>query len=348
MIRRLAALLLAALPLAAAPAAAAAPAPLPVIIDNDWSVAGGAMAIMPVLASPRHRLLGLTAVIGDSYVPESTAHTLDFLALIGRTDIPVLAGANQPLLRSKSELAGWEARFGALPYRGAWADPKPGDPAPPPVRHPALRVAPGTAAEWLVAQARAHPGLSILAAGPLTNIALATALDPQFASHVGRLVIMGGMVDTDMARLTRSANFFTDFNFLFDPEAADAVLRAGFGDVVIVGTVSNETLLTKDHVARIAALGTPLARYYAQTAWVGLPLWDELAAAILVRPDLVTRSTTGWMRVNTDGGMDYGRAHVWPEAGRPHRGEGRVTIVEQVDLPGFYALFDRALGLAGR
>lgn len=328
-----------------------AAAPRPVVIDNDWSIAGGAMAVMPLIADRDVRVLGLTGVIGDSYVPDSTAHTLRFLEIIHRPDIPMIEGANTPLVRTKAELNGWERLYGGIPYKGAWNEPKPGERALgptdiSPMKEGPTRLspAPGAAADWLIAQSKRYPGqLEILAAGPLTNLALAVRLDPGFAGRVKTLVIMGGMLDNQEPQVARDANFFTDFNFIFDPEAADIVLTAGFPNVVIAGSVTNETLLTKPMVDRIAARKTPLTAYYARNAWVGLPLWDELAAAVLADPTLVTRSTRAWMRVDTSKGMFYGSARIWPEAGRPHAGEGAVTIIDAVDLPRFYKGFEAAL-----
>ena len=338
---------------------ATAPAPTPAmagpsrlaIIDNDFAAAGGAMAVMPLIADPDIRVLGLTTVIGDSYVNDAVAHTLRFLEVIHRPDLPVIPGANTPLLRTKPELNAWERLYGTLPYKGAWNEPVPGKPvlgpetvSPMNEGETRLRPAPGPAADYLVDQVRAHPGqVAILAAGPLTNLALAVRLDPSFAAHVKELVIMGGMVDANQPQTTIDANLYTDFNFLLDPEAADIVLTAGFPKIVIVGNVSNNTMLTRDLVAKVASVKTPLTDYYARNAWVGLPLWDELAAAVMADPSLVTKSTTTWMRVNLDHGMDYGRAHIWPESMRPHLGEQPVTIVDAVDVDRFYASFIKAL-----
>jgi len=322
-----------------------------VIIDNDFSVAGGAMAVMPLIADPGVRLLGLTVVAGDSYVPDSTAHTLRFMELIGRGDIPVVEGANAPLVLTKTRERAWEKAYGKWPYRGAFADPEPGKPAPGPTDvspmtegPTALKPAPGTAATFLIDQVNRHPGaVSILAAGPLTNLALAIRLDPGFAGKVKQLVIMGGMVDNNQLQVTDDVDFYTDFNFMFDPEAADIVLGADFPKVVIVGNVSNTTRLTKAMVDRVAAKKTVLTDYYVRNGWVGLPLWDELAAAILDDPSLVTKSTEAYMGVDLDHGVNYGSAHVWAEANHPGLGERKVTIVDQVDMPRFYDSFVRAL-----
>ncbi len=326
--------------------AIAAPARL-AIIDNDFAAAGGALAIVPLVAKPDMKLLGATVSIGDGYVNDSVAHTLRFLEIIHRPEIPVVPGSNVPLVRTKAELNVWEKQYGAMPYKGAWNDPKPGEPAygpddvtPMKEGETRLKPAPGPAAEWLIDQTRAHPGqIEILAAGPLTNLALAARLDPGFAKRVKTLVIMGGLVDANQLQVTANADFNTDFNFMFDPEAADIVLTAGFPKILIIGNVSNAALLTKAIVDKVGTVKTPLTDYYVKNAWVGLPLWDELAAAVMADPGLITKKTDTWMRVNLDHGVDYGRAHVWPEEMRPHLGEQPVTIVDAIDIDRFFKGF---------
>jgi purine nucleosidase len=335
--------------LLAAPAVATPPRLA--IIDNDFAAAGGALAIVPLIARPDMNLLGATVSIGDGYVDDSVAHTLRFLEIIHRPEIPVVPGANMPLVRTKAELNVWEKQYGTMPYKGAWNDPKPGEHAfgpddvtPMKEGETRLKPTPGPAAEWLIAQTRTHPGqIEILAAGPLTNLALAVRLDPGFAKRVKTLVIMGGLVDANQLQVTGNADFNTDFNFMFDPEAADIVLTAGFAKILIIGNVSNAALLTKEIVAKVGTAKTPLTDYYVKNAWVGLPLWDEMAAAVMADQSLITRKTDTWMRVNLDHGVDYGRAHVWPEEMRPHLGEQPVTIVDAIDLDRFFTGFVKDL-----
>jgi purine nucleosidase len=331
--------------------AMAQPARRLVIVDNDFGVPTSALQAIPLIASRDVQVLGLTTVIGDSYVPDDVMHTLGFLDMIGRGDIPVYAGANTPLLRTKAELDGWSRLYGTFPWKGAWNDPQPGHPAtgpddiqPMPAGPPRLKPAPGHAVTFLLDQVRAHPGaISIMAAGPLTNLALAVRLDPSFASHVKELVIMGGLVDANLKQVTDDANFNNDFNFKFDPEAADIVLTASFPRIRIVSGVANKVRLTPALLARVMAVKTPLTEYYDHFALKGLPLWDELTAAILLDPSLVTRSTKAYMRVDLDHGMNYGAAHVWPEEMRPHQGERQVEIVEDIDAERFQDLMVASL-----
>jgi len=322
-----------------------------VIVDNDFGVPVSGIQAVPLITSPAVKLLGLTTVVGDSYVPDDVMHLLRFLEVIGRSDIPVYVGANTPLVRSKAELKVWERQYGTFAWEGAWSDSRPGytaigpDDVQPMVAGPTTRqAAPGYAAAFLAEQVRAHPGqISIVAAGPLTNLALAVRLDPGFAAHVKELVIMGGLVDVNLPLANEDANLYNDFNFKFDPEAADIVLTAGFPRIRIVSTVTNKVRLTPALLQRIVAVRTPLSDYYARYSLKGLPLWDEMASAILLDPTLVTRSTTVYMRVDTDHGVNYGNSHVWSDTTRPHMGERQVEIVDDIDADRFRDMMVAAL-----
>jgi len=326
-------------------------APRLVIVDNDFGVPVSGIQAVPLITSPAVKVLGLTTVVGDSYVTDDVTHLLRFLEVIGRTDIPVFAGANNPLVRTRAELKVWERQYGVFAWEGAWSDSRPGytaigpDEVQPMAAGPTRRTpAPGYAAAFLADQVRAHPGqISIVAAGPLTNLALAVRLDPGFAANVKELVIMGGLVDVNLPLANEDANLFNDFNFKFDPEAADIVLTAGFPKIRIVATVTNKVRLTPDFLKRIVAVKTPLTDYYDRFALKGLPLWDEMASAILLDPTLVTRSTKVYMRVDTDHGLNYGSAHVWSDTTRPHMGERAVEIVDDIDADRFKDLMVASL-----
>jgi inosine-uridine nucleoside N-ribohydrolase len=225
----------------------------------------------------------------------------------------------------------------------------PDDPAlvpPMPMGPPTAQASAERAADFLVRQVRAHPHeVTILAAGPLTNLALAQRIDPEFASLARELVFMGGLIDTNMSQVTGDANFNTDFNILFDPEAAHIVLTSPWAKITVVGNVSNDTLMTKEIAGRFMATGSLMAKFMALHPDTGLPLWDELAADVVADPGVVASSAEAWMDADTDHGVNYGHVHVWTDALRPHLGEQKVTIVTAIDQKRFV---DGLVAAAGR
>ena len=346
-------LLLAGLLASPGSASAAAPEPALVIEDNDFLGPGGSdlQSTLPLLADPGVRLLGLTVVVGDAWENEESAHLRRFLEIAGRTDIPVLDGATLPLVNSVARMRLWEQAYGPIPWKGAWGgvgriDKVPDrQPAVPKLVEgaPVLAAAPERAADFLIRMVHAHPHqVTIVAAGPLTNLALAIRLDPDFAATAKQLVFMGALIDTAMQSVTGNADWASDFNMIFDPEAAHIVLTAAWPRIVSVGNVSNDVMMTRALMARITARQSPFTAYLSRH-FAPLPMWDEMTAAVAVDPTLVTRSVTAMLDVDTAPGVDYGRAHVWREAlapGATHEGALRpVVIVQAIDTKRFLDRF---------
>jgi inosine-uridine nucleoside N-ribohydrolase len=317
--------------------------PLLVVEDNDW-LGPVASDTIPLLAAPNVKLLGFTTVTGDGWSAEGAADLLRFLEIARRTEVPVVPGAVYPLVNSYARVHAWEQAYGKLIWKGAWNEAAPGNdfhPTDPykiphnPAGEPTTKPAAGTAVQFLIDQVHRYPHrVTILAAGPLTNLALAIRLDPDFAGLAKELIFMGGFVDTNLQQVTSDANFATDFNIWFDPEAADIVLTAPWTKITSVGAISNDTMMTPTLKARIAAKKTAITDLIQKYS-LPLPLWDELAAAITVDTAIVTRETLAYMDVDTDHGMYYGTTHVWPEATRPHMGERPVYIVDAIDTDRF-------------
>jgi inosine-uridine nucleoside N-ribohydrolase len=337
--------------LAAHPAAAATPRLF--IEDNDFLGPGGSdiQSTLPLITDPTIRVLGFTVVTGDGWCDEETSYLLRFLEVARRTDLPVYKGAVFPLVNSYTRMRAWQAAYGIIPWKGAWNEPQPGalfHPTDPwlvpdnPDGNPTTRPADGSAVQFLISQVHRYPHqVTILAAGPMTNLALAIRIDPAFAGLARELVFMGGMVDGNLSQVTRDADNFTDFNLLFDPEAAHIVLTAPWAKIVSVGKITNETMMTPELTARMVSVRTPVTLYLAKNA-SRLPLWDEVAAEIAVDPSLVTRQVDAMMDVDIDHGMHYGQAHVWPPQTAPKQGEQRVSIVLGFDIPRFYDRFIKA------
>lgn len=326
----------------AAPAAAA-----PFIIDNDFSGPGGSdlQTVLFFLNNPDDTLLGLTVVTGDDWMHAEAAHLLRFLEVAGRPDIPVYEGAVLPLINTPQRLSAWEASYGKLGWKGAWNNPdKDGttagfDPTAVPTLDegsPTITAAAGSAAEFLIEQAHKFPGeITIIAAGPLTNLALATRLDPEFPKLIKQVVITSDPSANFRSESGKVTGFGGEFNIMFDPEAARIVLTAPFASIVSVGPVTEALSVDDALIADIAAKGTPLAAYLAQYAWKDLPLWDEIAAAVAIDPSLAQASKDVLVNVDLAPGATLGTAIAYAADKGPGLGERPVTIVTALDTPRF-------------
>ncbi|PYD75710.1 nucleoside hydrolase [Novacetimonas pomaceti] len=337
----------------AATPSGAAPSPTGpelVIEDNDFLGPGGSdqQSIIPLLFNPHVRVLGFTVVSGDGWENAESAHLRRFLEIIGRTDVPVADGAVYPLVNTVAALREHEHQFGTIPWKGAWGglgaiDSTPDQQPPlPPLKEgmPHMRAVTQSAAQFLIEQVHAHPHqVTIVAAGPLTNLALAIRLDPTFAETAKKLIFMGGMLDTSMMSVTGNADFASDFNMIFDPEAAHIALTAPWASVTVVGSVSNDLMMSRDYLSRITRKATPMTRYLAQY-YEPLPMWDELTSAIAAEPSLVTSSVDAFMDIDLTHGPNYGHAYVWPEQLAPKKqGVRLVHIVRGVDATRFRDIF---------
>ena len=321
-----------------------------IFFDNDFLGPGQSniQALIPLLRDERVELVGIGVVTGDAWLKEEVAHTLRFLEIADRRDVPVLAGAEMPLLRDQGEMKAWEAQHGAIPWKGAWNAPKPGrsyhpdDPAlvpPLPEGAPALAVAREDAVTFLIRQVRAHPHqITIVTAGPLTDIALAVRVAPDLPALAKGIVIEGGGLDNALARVTGNSDYATDFNFLFDPEAAHIVLGAAWPRITVLGNVTGSAKMTPDLATRIGKAGTPVARYVDAYARRGQPLWDEITAAVAIDPTLVTDEVVLRMDVDLSHGPAYGQAQVWSAALAP-AGTRDVHLVRAIDAGRFVARF---------
>src|SRR3981189_3563021 len=171
-----------------------------VIINEDFSGPGGSnmQTLLVMVQSPQVEVLGVTVVSGDQWRDEEVAHTLRLLEIIGRTDIPVVPGAAFPLVRTREEAQLWQQRYGKVVYAGAWEErwwPEPNVIPPMAEGQPATKPADEDAAHFLIRMVRKYPHeVTIYEGGPMTNLALAISLDPQFSELVQELVFMGGSI----------------------------------------------------------------------------------------------------------------------------------------------------------
>jgi purine nucleosidase len=320
-----------------------------IIINEDCSGPGGSnmQTLMVLIQSPQVEVLGITVVSGDQWRDEEVAHTLRLLEIMGRNDIPVVPGAKYPLVHTREESQMWQQRYGKVAYAGAWDEHwwHEASVVPPlPEGAPTTKPADEDAAHFLVRMVHKYPHeVTIYEGGPMTNLALAISLDPQFPELVQELVFMGGSLSPQTDNPEFLNNPRHEFNFWFDPEAAEIVLRAPWKKIVCTPTdISIKTHMTAAFVKQIEAAGTPLARYIARFAMLtpGADImWDELAAAAWIDPTIITKRETRYMAVDLDRGAGYGNTLTSGTKDALRPAAQPVEIQVDLDTDKFYRMF---------
>jgi inosine-uridine nucleoside N-ribohydrolase len=218
-----------------------------------------------------------------------------------------------------------------------------------PAGAPHIKAATESAASFLTRTVRQFPGeVSIIAAGPLTNIALAARLDPGFATHARELLFMGGSFNPAPADNSFAAEYANvprrEFNLRWDPEAASIVLREPWQRIVEVPVdPTTRTFFKKEFFERIGRGNAPFASYLVKFG-ESYPMWDELAVAVWLDPSLITRSQTLLVDVDTSFTAGYGNTLSWSVGEGPNLGERPVQVVLDVDVPRFERMTLELLG----
>ena len=251
------------------------------IIDTDPGI-DDAAAILLALASPELAIEAMTTVYGNGNIASTTQNTLKILEIAGRSDIPVYQGTGKPLLR--------EAHI-AHHVHGHDAMGDVGLPAPAGCNQPEHAV------NALIDRVMANPGeITLLALGPLTNVALALSLEPRLAGALTALVLMGGAVLTHgNTSEVASANLYND------PEAAAIVYQSGAPIVQVGLDVCRQAMIPMVQWGRIQQADSPtmkfltritphIAEFYARRAMLypgmAVAYNDVPAVAYLVQPEL--------------------------------------------------------------
>lgn len=242
-----------------------------VIIDTDPGL-DDALAILHALNCGRFDVLGLTTVAGNIGIDNTTRNAARLLAAMGRSDIPVVAGAAQPLTRKVIDIADIHGSDGlhglVLP-----------EPEVPPL---------SDAIKWMATVLLAEPtgSIDILALGPLTNIALLVTDHPAAAARIGRIIAMGGAVEEKGNIGPRS-----EFNFATDPEAADIVFRAGLDLTIVPLDVTRKVRADADFVASLRGttagnIAADVIELYFGNGRESRPLHDPCVMLLALEPSL--------------------------------------------------------------
>jgi inosine-uridine nucleoside N-ribohydrolase len=299
---------------------------IPILIDCDPGQ-DDAIALLLALGSPELDVLGVTAVAGNQTVDKTTANALRVLELAGRADIPVAAGATGPLA---GELVVAADAHGETGLDGVDLPP----PSAPPVAEHAK--------DFLAARlAASDRPVTLVALGPLTNLALLLEAHPEATGKIERLVLMGGAVYE--GNQTPSA----EFNIWIDPEAAARVFESEL-DVTMVGLdVTNKAVLSNADadslrgagpVAEVAAdmIDFYLGFYNEAYEHGGAPIHDAVALAHVFCPDILTVEKRH-VEVDTSGGICRGRTVVDMRR-RTLLPEPNARVAVKIDAAGFRSL----------
>jgi inosine-uridine nucleoside N-ribohydrolase len=319
------------------------------IIDQDAAGPAGTdqQSMLLLIQSPQTEVLGITVVTGDGWLKDEVAHTLRMLEIIGRSDIPVVAGAEYPLVRRKDETELWEQQYGSFAWLGAWTPRMyhpPDQLGEMPEGKPTTKPSDEDAAHFLARLVRKYPHeITIYEGGPMTNLALAIALDPELPSLAKELVFMGGSLNpqTDDPEFVNTPR--REFNLWFDPEAAHKVLLAHWKKIVCTTVdISVKTRLTQSLIDQVKAANSPAAKYvgsYARLRGQYNYLWDELAALAWLDPSLITSKDTRYLDVDLNRGPGFGDTLSWtqPDAPKIHGRQAEIQV--DFDTQKFYKEF---------
>ena len=328
-----------------------------IIVDQDarGPATTDMQSILIFLQSDKFDVLGITTVSGDQWVKEETQRTLRLLEIAGRTDVPVIQGAEFPLLNSKEETERWENLYGKFRYKGCWTDfSKHTGATTPAFREayhdpdvvpelvegaPHTKALDETAAHFIIRTVHQYPGQVVIwAGGPLTNIALALRLDPEVATLAKELVLMGSGMYADQGGIN-TVDGRREFNWWFDPESVRITMRAPWKKITITPIdVSVKTRVNPEVKAAIAKSDTPVAQYLTKY-YADSFMWDELSAAAMIDPSMITGQKELYVDIDVDHGPSYGETLFWDPKAEVPPYERVATVQFDVETKKLYDLY---------
>ncbi|CAE6915302.1 nucleoside hydrolase [Paraburkholderia nemoris] len=334
--------------------------PPKVIIDSDYNTLSddGQLGVMAaqLQAQGSLKVLGITVVSGNQWLKQGVADALKSVERLGvENQIGVYAGANYALSHDFATIQAEQKQFpGGDGYLGAWNTPEPksdGDLVAPPdgfATH--TKVQGKSAVDFIVDSVKQYPGeVTILAIGPLTNIALATRQHPEIVPLIKQIIYMGGAIDVP-GNTTPTA----EFNWWFDPEAAKTVLRLPIKQVVIPLDVTDTVKMDKalyDRVAHDPNKQTIITQLFKTLNGYGFDgkngfetnpnyttnIWDTLTLAYLMHPSFATQTVDEWVDVDMSFGANDGKSTGYTSS--PPAGLQKMTVVKRFDNPTFFNFY---------
>lgn len=322
-----------------------------VIFDTDSCLFcdDGAALVMLLRSPTQVTIPGITIVPGNVWPAQGSEYMFHILDLLKRPTVPIFTGAHSPLVHSAAMAKEASVRWGKHDYIGAFAE-NPDDIKPAPgFKLTGRKPKHDSAVEFLVAEIEHSPGeVTILALGPLTNIALALRMKPEIETKIKRIVFMGGNV-----HVAGNASPAAEFNFWFDPEAARIVLRSRIPRKVMFGLdISNTAPIKKAHYEELVAVKTPITDLIREDWGNRYPgyhqhpngikyLWDALAAGFLLDPEFVTKWEIAHLDVQAQWGKFYGSTIPLDRKAAPQATPVEVAL--QFDFKRFWKLFKQKM-----
>ena len=303
----------------------------PVILDTDPGV-DDALAIMLALGSPELDVIGICTVSGNVPLKTGTRNAQGLLQLLDRTDIPVFAGAYQPLKRDPVFATEVHGKSGM----GQAVLPEPS------------QEVKGDAVDFLVQTLSDQPGeIAIIAVGPLTNLALAEQRQPGTLQKARQVIVMGGAIVE-----TGNSTPVAEFNFYADPHAAHTVVHSGAALLLVPLDATRQVILSESDIEnQIAPLKTVASQFVVDATQNVLALYrqigrepivylhDPLAVGAAIAPELL-RAETLYIDIETSGDLTLGQVVTDRRSlPSPYRLGKPVNCAMHVNAEAFLSLF---------
>lgn len=302
--------------------------------DSGFFADDGAALTMLLRGGLASSVRGVTVVSGNIWAAKGVEYMQRNVRLLGHPKIPVYLGAQEPLVHT----AAMAKQQGPIEFAGAFGEPR------------VLGSSSGrNAIQFIIETIDANPGkVTFMAIGPMTNLAIVLRLRPDLAEKISTLIFMGGAVDVP-GNLTAKA----EFNFWFDPEAAQAVLRSAIPNKIMFGLdITNQAPIRKADYEQIIRTKTPITELYAEDMGNQYPafnknpesvtyMWDALVSAYLLDPEIVAASDSQFLDVSTTFGRDYGAIVALNRDLAP--AATPVRIMRKLDRERAWALYKAAL-----
>jgi inosine-uridine nucleoside N-ribohydrolase len=295
-----------------------------------------AIAILLAAHAPNLKLEAITTVAGNQTVDKTSRNALRVCTVAGIRDVPIAAGMDRPLVREQHTAP---AIHGESGLDG------------PTLPEPDIELAPIHAVDLLIDLLRASDGdLTIIATGPLTNLATAIRREPRIVPKIQRIVLMGGAIG--LGNWTPAA----EFNIYVDPEAAHVAFTCGRPVTMVPLEVTHQAQATPQIRERIRALETPVAtmvddmlgffedQYRKVFGFAGAPVHDPCAVAHVIDPTLL-RTKPMHVAIELHGEHTVGRT-VCDVHGILEK-QPNAEVAQEIDVPRFWDLLIRTLGTYG-